>query len=101
MENQYPFPHRLVIKRRIISPNFEIGKGAIVHLNYASKSLLRLLRAVYYKDKLALELSPASENFLLNNKGGRFTNEYVPCFSLPKIFDFNPKIVTPSANAEQ
>lgn len=93
MENQHPFPHRLTIKRRIISYNFELGKGAIVNLNYASRGLLKLLRAVYHQDRDALEMSQASATYLLGTKGNNFTNEYIPCISIPKVICFQPKIV--------
>ena len=90
----YPYTYRLTVLKRIQTPTFELGKGCVVLLNLASKQLLKLLRAVYHKDKFALGLSPASANYLLNEFGQNLTDFQTPCISVPNPICFQPKIVS-------
>lgn len=97
---KHPYTYRLTVQRNLIGPNFEIGKGAIITLNLASKSLIRFLREVYHRDNFALQMSPASHTFLMTTNGCDFADSSIPCFTVPDPIHFAPDIVISGSNEE-
>lgn len=91
-------PYRLKILKRIETPSFELGKGCTVVLNLASKQLFKLLRAVYHRDKFALEMSGATTTYLLTCYGNLPSGSAIPCMTIPKPICFQPKIINDSQN---
>lgn len=89
------YPHRVTIRKYIISNNFSLGVGCVVTLDLASKQLVKLLRAVYYIDSDALGLSGASKTYLLGENKNLRRDSNIPCISITRpICCYQPKILS-------
>jgi hypothetical protein len=95
---EHPYLYRLKILKRIETPSFELGKGCVVVLNLASKQLIKLLKAVYHKDKTAFDMSRASATYLLTCHGNSRNGTAIPCVTVPKPICFQPKIINLDEN---
>lgn len=93
MEQPNPL-HYLVVRKDLVSSDFTLGKNCRVVLNLATPPLLTFLRAVYEKDKFALQMSPASQDFLMTYSGNRRHGALLPTVALPTPIDFKPRIIS-------
>ena len=94
-QGQHPYPHRVTIRKYIVSPNFSLGVGCSVNLTLASFQLTKLLRAVLKIDSTALKMSDATKSYLLNERKNPRNQSGIPCVYVPKPIDYQPRILDP------